>query len=866
MKTILFSVFTILFCPILSAQGTFADTFPGAFLGQHWGGDTLRFAVNANGRLQLQDTTGGIAWIFTRAPTGDSAIWEGYVHLDFSPSSSNRVRIFLAASHEDPGIEGFHGYYLQIGITGQDDRLELWRLDKSGSQTLLLEGVPGSAAQHPEVRYRVIRRPSGEWILEADYEGGAVYVTVDTGLDSTYKNLEYFAIQCMYTATRSAHFFFDDIFISPLSQDTVPPKLTNLALGGENRLLVTFNEAIQKASVADPEAWEIDKAEVIHAEQVSPEQVALLCSSLERGETYILTISNLQDRSGNVIAAHEEPFVYYPLRHPAPWDVLINEIYADPDTTRVSNGLPNAEWVEIINRSDDALQLEGVRFSDNGSSCSLPAIVLLPDSLVVICATKDTGYFAPLPSPVLGLDDFPQLNNDGETLSIQDSSGRMLHSVAYDRSWYGSSQKDDGGYSLELIAPRQPCRGSENWLASTAPLGGTPGRRNSVYDETQDEGGPLLVSASPISEHNIKLIFSEALNLSIHEDPDHFTVDHYDVLAASGDPYQPDRIMLTLDNPLEPSVICTLRVLNATDCLGNTRSGDTAIIAWPSTPEHGDIVLNELLFDPQVGGKDFVEFLNCSDKVIQMADLTLSNGEQMAALTTPFLLFPGHLVAYTEDPTDISSRYHCPAPERLLENDLPTFGPDTGTALLLAVRYPDTAIEVIDSVKYDRDYHHPLLSIRKGVSLERLGPHLSSSSPHTWHSAAENWGFATPTGYNSHSGTTPSKIDSSAFFSLEYKTSSPDGDGYRDQLRINYFCERPGYLLRAVAFDVVGRPVAVISNNESLGQYGIITWDGVMGRGRGIDSGIYVILMEAHHPDGNVVRQRLTAVVAIPWQ
>ncbi len=151
-----------------TAQQQFTDTFPGTHPGPHWLGDPDLFTIHSSGRLQLDDSTGGTAWLCTRAPIADTAVWEGLIALDFPPSTSNQVRVYLSASHESPDEPGFHGYFLQIGASGTDDCLEFWRHDPDGERTLLISGVEGAVADHPEVRYRMTRSRSGVWVLTAD--------------------------------------------------------------------------------------------------------------------------------------------------------------------------------------------------------------------------------------------------------------------------------------------------------------------------------------------------------------------------------------------------------------------------------------------------------------------------------------------------------------------------------------------------------------------------------------------------------------------------------------------------------------------------------------------------------------------------
>ena len=67
-------------------------------------------------------------------------------------------------------------------------------------------------------------------------------------------------------------------------------------------------------------------------------------------------------------------------------DILINEIHADP-TPIV--GLPDAEYVELLNVSSKSIDLSNFIFND-GVDRIVPTFILEPDSLVILASSANS--------------------------------------------------------------------------------------------------------------------------------------------------------------------------------------------------------------------------------------------------------------------------------------------------------------------------------------------------------------------------------------------------------------------------------------------------------------------------------------------
>ncbi len=592
----------------------------------------------------------------------------------------------------------------------------------------------------------------------------------------------------------------------------------------------------------------------------------VLGTALQNGITYTLSAMDVSNLAGTSLTEASVTFFYYIPVEINAYDLIINEIYPDPTP---SLGLPEAEYIELFNRSNKVINLEGMQLSSGETSPPvLPAYILLPGSYVLIYKTAPGISFGG-PGDTLALDSFISLSNEEDEISLTTSAGDIIDIVHYDISWYGNTSQQDGGWSLERINPGRPCEGGQNWVASVHPIGGTPGQPNSVLAGDPDTGGPRPLTAFPVAPDTVLLQCSEALLAESALIPDHYGLSPaIAVTGISFDPRAPDRCRLVLASPLQEGVEYLLTVANTLeDCLGNPSGGVFSLrIALPEPITAGDVLINEVLFDPATGGSRFIELYNASGKVVNTGDLNIASIDdlslQVSPVETNFLLFPGEYVVFAENPGDILSRYETPYPERVMANDLPTLDADTGNVTINTRYLPDAA--TVDAFNYSDNYHNPLLSDKEGVSLERLSPVIATQSAGNWHSAAENAGYATPAYENSQFLGDPQA--GSDFITLQPETFSPDGDGYDDVLAIYYTLDKPGYAAKIRIFDARGRLIRLLSNGELLAVEGLIQWKGDTADMEKAPVGIYVLMAELTHPDGEVKTAVKTCVLATRLQ
>ncbi|MFN5736123.1 MAG: hypothetical protein ACK444_08770, partial [Flavobacteriales bacterium] len=164
-------------------------------------------------------------------------------------------------------------------------------------------------------------------------------------------------------------------------------------------------------------------------------------------------------------------------------------------------------------------------------------------------------------------------------------------------AWYKDAIKQDGGYSLELINPNDPCSDENNWTASTDATGGTPGQVNSVHDLTPDMQAPnlsLLVASAP---NYLQLWFDEGMDSSslVNALYQFSPALSPSMIYANGT--YTNTVILQFSQALVPSQIYTLTLENATDCWTNAQQL-VGQFALTETPLAGEIVVNEILQNP----------------------------------------------------------------------------------------------------------------------------------------------------------------------------------------------------------------------------------------------------------------------------
>lgn len=641
--------------------------------------------------------------------------------------------------------------------------------------------------------------------------------------------------------------------------DLSPPVYTSLSFPDDQSCILQFNELLS-SSIADEitisMSPDLGIANVASAEGASALAITFN-NPFMSGTTYLLTIEGIADCAGNILpSALEVEIIRGSI--PQAGDLIITEIMAAPDAEMPS---PNAEYIEVYNATTELLELSSIRLNNGGFTTQ---VLLEAGAYLVLTDEEDLLSFLLTPN-TQGMEGFPGLANSGSTLLLSDANENIIDQVSYDDSWYGDAVKAQGGYSLERISLDDPCSDQDNWTGSNAANGHTAGFQNSVFSDATDEIAPIAELALVSGTSSVDVYFNEQLDPVsgdlIEAQVGLFSNGQFEdlgylqgstqVLSSEGNRV----VSILFDGGFSPGVIYALRIVDAVDCWGNLN--EEALILRFAVPEDavpGDLIINEVLFDPYPAGVDFVELYNRSSKNISLQGWQLANEangipENFETLTElPLILYPGEYIVFCESVQGVISFYPNGREDRIKPcDDLPSYGNTEGVVVLA-----DSLFMISDRMSYDDNMHYPLLDDTEGVSLERIDPFRASDDRTNWHSASSIEGFASP-GYENSQFMV---ADIGDLVSLSPDVFSPDNDGFEDQLLISFALGRAGFTGSITIYDDGGRLIRKLVNNELLGIEGTVSWDGVSDDRRKASIGMYIVYFEAFHPDGSVISEK----------
>ena len=532
--------------------------------------------------------------------------------------------------------------------------------------------------------------------------------------------------------------------------------------------------------------------------------------------------------------------------------LVISEIMADPIPVV---GLPAVEYIELYNRGGQPVALKNWKLAIGTRSATFPDSVILPGEFVLLCNKTTAGSFTGF-GKIVPLSTF-SLPNDGGTISLYQPGNSLVFSVTYEIAWW-PSDKRNGGYAIEMIDTENPCGGQHNWEVSQDTRGGTPAKENSIKRNNPDIELPVVQRIDVTSSTELRIIANEKLDSAVAVSGTFIDLAGREIVNRKLEPPQFYNLTVTLDFPLLAGETYNLSIKNLSDCAGNILRQSDFTIGLPSKPDSGDVVLNEILFNPPEGGVDFVEIYNTSRKYIDLKNWLLGNVKDgqpdvFRTITAEnYILPPFGYLALTTNPELVQSLYPANRFGNFLRlPSLPAYSNIEGGVIL-----KNQESRIYDRFDYNEDMHDPLITDRKGVSLEKSGTNISSEIVSNWHSAAATTGNATPGYANSQIKTNIEKD----FFDVEPEAFSID-NRVGDFAKIKYKLSQSGKIATINIYDINGRLVKNLLKNQLVGTDGEISWDGRKENGDLVQTGYYLILIDIFDPTGQKAQYKRKVVV-----
>lgn len=816
----------------------------------NWWGDKDKFYINSGGRLLLSDPAPGSAnsaRLFSKQSLDASQEihWEFDLFFPFNPSTSNH---FVAGLYTElPAGNSYpDGYYLQVGGQSGEDLAELFF--RQGTQKTIICQLQLSWLDNPNqvLRFGVTAK-EGKWKIEICASDKHCYYSEECSAGFFPDGKSYFSLNFRYTPSRNQAISIAYVSMKNILPDLNPPELLQLSLEKDSILKLLFSEPIQKPGSNEAVKLSLQNSALdcnVNHHPDNPLVWQISCSEpLQYDQSYRLQITTFLDAFNN--SGHTDTFFSFSRPFIADFgDLVINEIMSDPHPPE---GLPNAEYIEIKNILPFSVDLQGWEVQVNQQRADLSAYTLSPKGLLLLF--PQNSYENHPGVHHTGLPDFPGLPNNGAYIALL-QNGRVIDALEYHPAWYGK-KIPSGGISLEKKVPTLLGNCPLNWQASEALNGGTPATDNShprfAYTDSLFFAERLYLPESEVMEIGFSQIPLLEENASV---ADFKTIPPIPILAFE-----------TLENPLRALRLYFGDSLKAkttyqlflpqalSNCLGAPTTGERLLVfALPKKPEAKKLVINEILFDPAVGQEVFVELYNSSKDYLDLRDLVFRIFDPEKQLFSYFIpelptqLAPDSFLVLSPDRLVLQQFFPQTPLSNCLDSSLPNFPRERGSLSLWHEN------KLIDSISFDQNWHHPFLSSKRGISLEKIAPDRSGTEAGSWVSGSEATGFATPGLPNA--AVLPRQLNQN---NKKYPLLhlSPDGDGIDDFLWIRPETQYTNSLYNASIFSWDGFMIKPIAERQIITADSYIRWDGDDRYGQPVSRGLYILRIEIYNPEGH---------------
>ncbi|MDD4747520.1 MAG: lamin tail domain-containing protein [Salinivirgaceae bacterium] len=408
--------------------------------------------------------------------------------------------------------------------------------------------------------------------------------------------------------------------------DNTPPTVKNVNIINPTSIEINFSEQITNASF-DISNYIINPSISITSSQSNDQGDGVtlsLATDIILGTEYTIKISNIEDLCGNTIA---EPIICpFIIKQIEQGDVIINEIFFD-QTPPV--GLPDYDFLELYNRRNHPISIKDWVLSIGTKNITIPTFTMEAHQYLIIAPSASYEAYSQY-GTVLTLISTTDLTATGKEVTLRDTSGMIIHTVSYNTSFYKDPDKEEGGWSIELIDPDGWCQQRSNWRASIAEIGGTPGSVNSVSAPNIDDTPPEIEAIWTENIQKIHILFNEEITTQSATTLANYSFDGGIAIGfIRFDSISKREVTIMLNTPLEEDTEYQLTVSNISDFCGNILLSTTRTVLYLQ-PAFGMIVFNEIMCNPKedadLPNVKYIELYNRSQNEINLYQWELRSG------------------------------------------------------------------------------------------------------------------------------------------------------------------------------------------------------------------------------------------------
>ncbi len=526
-----------------------------------------------------------------------------------------------------------------------------------------------------------------------------------------------------------------------------------------------------------------------------------------------ITIGSIQIGSSEIATPHNYKY----------GALIVSEMMIDPEP---SVYLPNCEYIELANMSESSLPLSDFSLIINGKRIALPYIDIQPKTCVVLhngCFGNAEGF----------LDiSLPSLSNEYFEIAVMAGS-QLIYSANYDARNY-NNVKSGGGWSLEKNDPNSLYNADYDY--SMNENGGSPGviSNNLISECPKAE----IVMVKQEDENSLVIHFSEQIDTSTLF-ANQISMDGLNADSISWHTPAYDGMTVFVSSYFNLESRYTLSIESLQTFCGSYH--DNVIFEWaiPQKPKLGDVIFNEIMFDPEIGSDEYIEIRNVSDKAISLTDLQIGIYDESNSLQSLYplsansrIIFPDSIVLLCSDSNVIANSNMCTCSQNMYQMpNLPSLT-NTGRRIGLYNR----SLVLIDEVTYSAEMHSRSLKKTKGVSIERTANGWSSSPTEC------NFGSPGCTNTETEDIIVENNICNNYF--------TPNGDGLNDVLSIKFESD-PNSTCDIIIFSEQGLKIFQIADKMLVTGLTAIEWTGeTTNRGNAL-AGIYVVWICINNEDGD---------------